>query len=95
MQQCETVVEKRHFTIVNKLGLHARAAALFVQTAGKFEAEVVVSKDGEEVSGKSIMGILMLAAAQGTQIEVAVSGADAVQAMEALGQLIENGFGEL
>jgi phosphocarrier protein len=54
-----------------------------------------VSKDGEEVSGKSIMGILMLAAAQGTEIEVAISGRDADVAMEALGQLIENGFGEL
>lgn len=95
MQHCETVMKKRHFTIINKLGLHARAAALFVQTAGKFDADVLVSKDGEQVSGKSIMGILMLAAAQGTQIEVATSGVDAEQAMEALGQLIENGFGEL
>lgn len=86
---------KKHFTIINKLGLHARAAALFVQTASKFEAEVMVSKDGEEVSGKSIMGILMLAAAQGSEIEIITSGRDAEQAMAALGQLVEDGFGEL
>jgi phosphocarrier protein len=88
-------MEKRNFTIINKLGLHARAAALFVQMAGKYEADVSVARDGEEVNGKSIMGILMLAAAQGTQIEVTTSGPDAAQAMEALGQLIQNGFGEL
>ena len=95
MHQPETLMGKQFFTIVNKLGLHARAAALFVQTASKFEAEVIVAKDGEEVSGKSIMGILMLAAAQGSQIEVTTSGRDADVAMEALGQLIMNGFGEL
>ncbi|ABA89171.2 phosphocarrier protein HPr [Syntrophotalea carbinolica DSM 2380] len=88
-------MEKKRFTIINKLGLHARAAALFVQTASKFTSEVTVSKDGEEVSGKSIMGILMLAAAQGSHIELAISGQDAQHAMEALGELIDNGFGEL
>lgn len=88
-------MEKKRFTIINKLGLHARAAALFVQTASKFTSEVTVSKDGEEVSGKSIMGILMLAAAQGSHIEVAISGQDAQRAMEVLGELIDNGFGEL
>ena len=95
MHQSEILMEKQIFTIINKLGLHARAAALFVQTASKFESEVTVSKDGEEVSGKSIMGILMLAAAQGSEIEVQISGRDADVAMEALGQLINNGFGEL
>jgi len=95
MHQSEILMEKQIFTIINKLGLHARAAALFVQTASKFESEVIVSKDGEEVSGKSIMGILMLAAAQGSEIEVQISGRDAAVAMEALGQLIKNGFGEL
>lgn len=95
MHQSEILMEKQCFTIINKLGLHARAAALFVQTATKYESEVVVSKDGEEVSGKSIMGLLMLAAAPGTQIEVAISGPDADIAMETLGQLIKNGFGEL
>lgn len=88
-------MEKKRFTIINKLGLHARAAALFVQTASKFTSEVTISKDGEEVSGKSIMGILMLAAAQGSRIEVAISGQDAQRAMEVLGELIDNGFGEL
>jgi phosphocarrier protein len=94
MRQCGILMEKQSFIIVNKLGLHARAAALFVKTAARFEAEVTVSKDGEEVSGKSIMGILMLAAAQGTHIEVTTSGPDACQAMESLGQLIQDGFGE-
>lgn len=87
-------MEKRCFTIKNRLGLHARAAAQLVQTANQFGSEVVIGKDGEEVNGKSIMGILMLAAAQGTEIVVQVTGDDAGQAIEAIGKLIEDGFGE-
>lgn len=82
------------FTIRNKLGLHARAAALFVQLSNKFSAEIMVEKNGQEVNGKSIMGILILAATQGSKITVRADGADAAAAMEALGGLIDAGFGE-
>ncbi len=87
-------MEKKSFTIINRLGLHARAAAQLVQTASQFSSEVVIAKEGDEVNGKSIMGILMLAAAQGSEIMVQVTGDDAVQAIEAIGKLIEDGFGE-
>lgn len=87
-------MEKQSFTIKNRLGLHARAAALLVQTASRFQAEITVAKDGETVNGKSIMGILMLAAAQGSLVEVAAQGKDAPQALNAIAELIENGFGE-
>lgn len=87
-------MEKKSFTIVNRLGLHARAAAQLVQTASQFSSEVVIAREGDEVNGKSIMGILMLAAAQGSEIIVQVTGDDAVQAIEAIGKLIEDGFGE-
>ncbi len=87
-------MEKKCFTIINRLGLHARAAAQLVQTANQFGSEVVIVKEGEEVNGKSIMGILMLAAAQGSDIVVQVTGDDADRAIEAIGKLIEDGFGE-
>lgn len=87
-------MNKREFAIKNRLGLHARAAAQLVQTANRFRAEVTVEKDGLEVNGKSIMGILMLAAPQGSRISVTVAGEDAEQAMTAIGQLIDDGFGE-
>ncbi|MBI1911846.1 MAG: HPr family phosphocarrier protein [Deltaproteobacteria bacterium] len=82
------------FTIKNKLGLHARAASLFVQLATKFDSDIYVVKNSQEVNGKSIMGILILAAAQGSQITVKAVGSDAVNALSALGELIDNGFGE-
>ena len=85
---------ERSFVIVNALGLHARAAAQLVQLANRFRAEVHVEKDGTQVNGKSIMGVLTLAAAKGTEISVCVEGADADEAMTALAKLIENGFGE-
>ena len=85
---------ERTFLIVNTLGLHARAAAQLVQTANRYRAEVHVEKDGAEVNGKSIMGVLTLAAAKGTQIVVSCKGEDADAAMVALSSLIENGFGE-
>ncbi len=84
----------RTFVIVNSLGLHARAAAQLVQTANRFRSEVLVEKDGTEVNGKSIMGVLTLAAAKGAQITVSVEGEDSDQALQALAKVIENGFGE-
>jgi len=86
--------ESQTFTIRNRLGLHARAAALLVKTANRFEANVMIEKDGVEVNGKSIMGILMLAASRGTKITVRVEGNDASEALQTLGKLIENRFGE-
>ncbi len=80
--------------IVNRLGLHARAAAQLVQTANRFRSEVLVEKEGIEVNGKSIMGILLLAAPKGTPISVTVAGEDEIDAMAALANLIEDGFGE-
>ncbi len=85
---------KSDYTIVNRLGLHARAAAQLVQTANRFRCDITVSKDGEEVNGKSIMGILMLAAPQGATITVAAKGEDEVNALSTLGRLINDGFGE-
>jgi len=87
-------MEVQTFTIKNRLGLHARAAALLVRTANKFASEVTIEKDGLEVNGKSIMGILMLAASKGTKITLKVEGKDSVQALQTLGRLIENKFGE-
>ncbi len=84
----------RTFRIVNTLGLHARAAAQLVQTANRYRAEVHVAKDGMEVNGKSIMGVLTLAAAKGAQIDVTCNGDDADDAMTALAAIIQNGFGE-
>ncbi len=88
------MVVERHFVIMNELGLHARAATRFVQTANRFTAEVEVEKDGQKVNGKSIMGVLMLVAAKGSTITVRSSGEDAVQAMDALGALIRSKFDE-
>ena len=82
------------YVIKNRLGLHARAAAQLVQLANRFKADVLVRKDGLEVNGKSIMGILMLAAPRGSRIEVSVRGDDATEAMAAIGELIDDGFGE-
>jgi phosphocarrier protein HPr len=84
----------RTFVIVNTLGLHARAAAQLVQCANRYRSEVHVEKDGVAVNGKSIMGVLTLAAAKGTEIVVACDGDDAVEALEAIAKLVEAGFGE-
>lgn len=85
---------KQEVEIVNKLGLHARASAKFTQTAGRFAAEVWVSRKGKRVNGKSIMGLMMLAAAQGTEITLETDGADETAAMKALTDLINDYFGE-
>lgn len=87
-------ISERTFTIVNTLGLHARAAAQLVQAANRFQAEVLVAKDGTAVNGKSIMGVLTLAAAKGSQITVSCEGDDAEPALVTLGKIIEAGFGE-
>ena len=85
---------ERRFVIVNTLGLHARAAAQLVQVANRFRAEIHVEKDGMQVNGKSIMGVLTLAAAKGSSITVSADGEDAEPALAALAKVIENGFGE-
>lgn len=82
------------FTIKNRLGLHARAAALFVKKATEFAAEVWVERDGIEVNGKSIMGLLMLACPLGSKIGVKTEGPDEAMALESLGAMIDSGFGE-
>ena len=84
----------RTFTIKNRLGLHARAAAQLVQTANQFSSEVTLKKDDVVVNGKSIMGILLLAAPKGTEIAVTVEGQDEERAMMIIADLIEDGFGE-
>jgi phosphocarrier protein HPr len=84
----------RTVTVVNQLGLHARAAAKFVHLASRFESQVRVIRDAKVMDGKSIMGILFLAAARGTAITVEAVGADEQAAVDALTQLVESGFGE-
>ena len=88
--------EERRATleIRNKLGLHARAAKLLVETVIKYDAEVNITKDGQTVSGASIMGIMMLAAEQGTQIDVTASGPQAGEALEAIRELLDSRFNE-
>ena len=81
-------------TVVNRLGLHARAAVKFVRTAGRFDAEVRVTKDGITVPGTSIMGLMMLAAATGSELDLEASGPEAGAAITALVELVEGGFGE-
>ena len=85
---------EKDITIVNRLGLHARPSAMFVKTAGKFRAEIWVEKDGERINGKSIMGLMMLAAGHGSIIAVSADGEDADAALDALGDLITRKFEE-
>lgn len=85
---------ERTVTIVNKLGLHARAAAKLVTLASKFSSDIKVRKEKREVSGKSIMGVMMLAAAKGSQITLIAEGADAQQALDELDALIARRFDE-
>lgn len=80
--------------IINKLGLHARASSKFTQTASAFQSDIWVTRNGKRVNGKSIMGLMMLAAAQGTEITLETDGADEVAAMKALTDLINDYFGE-
>lgn len=85
---------QREFTIQNKLGIHARPAAQFVKAASRFTSEIRVEKDGEEVDGKSIMGLMMLAAGHGSVITVVAEGDDAENAMAAIADLIDRKFEE-
>jgi phosphocarrier protein len=87
-------VIRREVAIPNRLGLHARAAARFVHTASRFRSRVSAGRDGRVMDGKSILGILLLAASQGTAIELVAEGPDETEAMDALVSLVEGGFGE-
>ena len=82
------------FTIINKLGLHARAAAKFVTTASQFDCDIKVSRKGRTINGKSIMGVMMLAAAKGTEITIKANGDDAEKALQQIDSLINDFFGE-
>ncbi len=87
-------IETRSFVIKNKLGLHARAAALVVKKANQFACDIKIEKDGLEVNAKSIMGVMMLAAAKGSTVILKAQGHDSREALNALGGLFENKFGE-
>lgn len=84
----------KQITIINKLGLHARAAAKLVNCASGFASSVFIDRNGQRVNGKSIMGVMMLAASQGSSLKVEVSGTDESSAMEAIEKLINDRFGE-
>ena len=85
---------KKDFTILNKLGIHARPAAQFVKIANRFNAEIYVEKDGEEIDGKSIMGLMMLAAGHGSVVTISADGPDESAAISAIGDLIGRKFEE-
>jgi phosphocarrier protein len=85
---------KETVTIINKLGLHARAAAKFVATTSRFTSDIQVFKHTQQVNGKSIMGVMMLAASQGTELELEINGEDELDAREAVVGLINNRFDE-
>jgi phosphocarrier protein HPr len=85
---------RREFVVINKLGIHARPAALFVKTANRFTCSVMVTKDGEQVNGKSIMGLMMLAAGPGSTLEISCEGDDCNEALADLEALIKRKFDE-
>lgn len=84
----------KDFMVANKLGIHARPAAMFVKTANRFSCEIFVEKDGEKVNGKSIMGLMMLAAGPGSTLTVHANGQDALQALNEIETLIKRKFDE-
>ncbi len=86
---------QKEFTICNKMGMHARPAAQFVRCASKYQCDIWVEKDDEPVNGKSIMGLMMLAAGKGEMIKVTAEGNDAAAAMEEIEGLIKGGFGDV
>jgi phosphocarrier protein HPr len=90
----QTIMISKEIEILNKLGLHARAAAKLVQCAGRFASQVEIERRGQSVNGKSIMGVMMLAASQGTRIRVETAGEDEEAAMAAIEALIGDRFGE-
>lgn len=85
---------QRTFVIKNRLGLHARAAAQLVRLTANFKADLTIARDDQKVNGKSIMGLMMLAASQGSTIEVEAEGEDAAEMLDALGALIDGSFNE-
>ena len=87
-------MQERPVTIINKLGLHARAAAKFVTAASAYSSDIDVAKDGQTVNGKSIMGVMMLAASRGTELLITVNGSDEVEAADNLAGLVADRFGE-
>lgn len=88
------LIMTRDFMVSNKLGIHARPAAMFVKTANRFSCEIFVEKDGEKVNGKSIMGLMMLAAGPGSKVTVSAHGQDASQALAEIETLIKRKFDE-
>ncbi|MBE7501412.1 MAG: HPr family phosphocarrier protein [Verrucomicrobiales bacterium] len=93
MSAKKTRVE-REMTVVNKLGIHARPASMFVRLANRFDCDVFVEKDGETVNGKSIMGLMMLAAGPGSRIRVRAEGAQAAAALDEIESLVDSKFNE-
>jgi len=87
-------MQERPVTIVNKLGLHARAAARFVTVASSFSSSIGIAKDGQKVNGKSIMGVMMLAASRGTELTIITEGSDETEAADSLAKLVTERFGE-
>ncbi|MGD0059836.1 MAG: HPr family phosphocarrier protein [Verrucomicrobiia bacterium] len=92
--ESEARTASREVMVINKLGVHARPAALFVKTANKFASDITVEKDGEQVNGKSIMGLMMLAAGQGSKLIIIAEGADAEIAVRELESLFQRKFDE-
>lgn len=87
-------MQEKTVTVINRLGLHARAAAKFVTEASGFSSDIELVKDGQRVNGKSIMGVMMLAASRGTELVIVTSGSDEAEAAESLARLVEDRFGE-
>jgi phosphotransferase system HPr (HPr) family protein len=87
-------VYEKTVTVKNKTGLHARPAAMFVQSAGKFASEIWIEKEGKKVNAKSIMGVMSLGVSQGTEIKIIAEGEDEREAVEKLSELINSNFGE-
>ena len=87
-------MQERAVTIINKLGLHARAAARFVTAASSFSSSIDIEKNGQKVNGQSIMGVMMLAASRGTELVIMASGTDEVEAADSLEHLVADRFGE-
>ncbi len=95
MTEIMSVTISKTITIINKLGLHARASAKFINVANRFNCEIEVTRGNKHVNGKSIMGIMMLAASQGTELQVTATGEHAEAALEAIQTLVNERFGEL
>src|SRR6187551_1774352 len=92
--EAEVSIMTKQFQVSNKLGIHARPAAMFVKTANRFDCEIFVEKDGEKVNGKSIMGLMMLAAGPGSKIIVSANGKDGHAALEEIEALLRRKFDE-